>query len=142
MLQAMHAASTSTHQITDSPTRHLLRSVIGRFFGDGDVVDVALAHAGRRDANDAGLALQFRDRAAAAVAHTGAQSANQLIDDGGGAPFVSDAPLDALGHELVRGAAALEVEFILKVTVAAAAEHGAHRPHAAVLLVGAPLEQN
>ena len=39
--------------------------VVGRFAGDDDVVDVGLAKAGVRDADEAGIALEFGDGVAA-----------------------------------------------------------------------------
>src|SRR5688572_26467792 len=72
----------------------LLHAVVGRFLRDRHVVDVAFAYSSRRDANDLGLALQFRNRRASAVAHASAQTAHQLMDDGGGGPFVRDPAFD------------------------------------------------
>ncbi len=72
------------------------------------------------------VALQRRDVAAAAVAHAGAQAADQLVDHGGDAALVRDAAFDALGHELLaRFGAGVEVELVLEVAVAAAAAHRA-----------------
>src|SRR5205085_1786997 len=53
-----------SHQLTN-----LFRSVVRRFLGDRHVVDVALAHAGRRDPNQLRLALQRLDVLRAAVTH-------------------------------------------------------------------------
>ena len=72
-----------------------------------------------------------------AVSHARAQTAEQLMDAAGQAAAVGNAAFDALGHELAR---ILDVG--LEVAVRAALAHGAHRAHAAVDLVGAPLEEH
>ena len=80
---------------------------------------------------------------AAAVAHAGAQAADQLVHHRGDAAFVRDAPFDPFRHQLLACTpAGLEVELVLEVAVAAAAAHRADRPHAAVLLEAAALVQN
>ena len=56
--------------------------------------------------------------------------------------LVRDASFDALGHELVGGATALEIELVLEVPVAASAPHRANRAHPAIFLVAAALEQD
>src|ERR1041385_1029918 len=109
----------------------LLHSIVGRFFGDDDVVDVALAQAGGGDAEEAGLCLQLVDVAGAAVAHAALQTADQLVDEIGDRAFGGDAAFDALGNKLAAG--------FLGVPVAAALRHGAHRAHAAVGLERAAL---
>ena len=81
--------------------------------------------------------------AAAAVAHAGAQAADELVDHRGDAALVRDAALDAFGHELLGAVAVgVEVELVLEVAVAAAAAHRAERSHAAVLLEAAALVQD
>ena len=80
---------------------------------------------------------------AAAVAHAGAQAADQLMDHRGDAAFVGDAPFDAFRHQLLAAPrAAVEVELVLEVAVAAAAAHRADRAHAAVLLEAAALVED
>src|SRR6185503_8748393 len=113
-----------------------------RLFGDGDVVDVALARAGGGDADQARLALQRRDVPGAAVAHPGAQPADQLVHHRGDAALVGDAPFDPFRHQLFAAARRFEVELVLEVAVAAAAAHRADRAHAAVLFEAPPLIQD
>ena len=60
------SADDRSHEFTNSRNSpnsriNLLRSVIRRFLGDRDVVHVAFAEAGRRDANQLRVALQHRD---------------------------------------------------------------------------------
>src|SRR5574341_2493900 len=76
----------------------LLQPVTGGLTSDDDVVDVALAQSGARDAHEARFLLQVGDGGAAAVAHAGAQAAHQLLHHGGELSLVGDAALDALGH--------------------------------------------
>src|SRR5262249_44840411 len=123
----------------------LLTSVVRRFLGDDDVVHVALADAGRRDANELRFFGQLLDRPAATVAHAGAKAADQLVDHRSQAAFVRDTAFDAFGHELVAavaGGGGWNLEFVLEVAIAAAAPHGANRAHAAVLLERAALIQD
>src|SRR5207253_7750497 len=137
----VESRSTRNHQ---PPTANyqLFHAVVRRFLRNLHVVHVALARAGRRDANQLRLPLQLANGRAAAVAHAGAETADELMNHRGDAPFVRDAPFDPLRHELVAGAPAFEIEFVLEIAVAAAAAHRANRPHAAVLLVAAPLEED
>src|SRR5205085_3532748 len=79
----------------------LLDPVIGRFLDDLDVVDMGLAHAGAGDLDEAAALAHRGDVLAAAVAHAGAQAPGELADDADHAALVGDAPLDALGDELV-----------------------------------------
>ena len=103
---------------------------------------VALAGTGSRDPNQLGLLLQFGNRRAAAVTHSGSQPAHHLVDHRRGAALVGDASFDAFGHQLVRRPATLEIELVLEVAVAAAFPHGTDRSHAAVFLVGPSLKQD
>ena len=66
--------------ITEAILHRLFDPVIGRFLRDDDIVDVAFAQTGGRDAHEAGFLLQLHERPASAVAHTCAQTADQLID--------------------------------------------------------------
>ena len=54
----------------------LFHVVVRGFAGDDDVVNVGLAQAGVRDADKAGVFLEFFDGTAAQLAHAGAQSAD------------------------------------------------------------------
>src|ERR1700716_1219556 len=49
---------------------------------DGDVMHVALAHAGTRDAHELGLVVQLGESAGADIAHGGAQAAGELVQHG------------------------------------------------------------
>src|SRR5262245_58187105 len=102
-------------------------------------MDVRLAEACRRDANELRLALQFRAGGPAAVAHAGAHAAHELMDHRGDAALVGDAALDSFRHQLLAGGDAVEIEIVLEVSVAAAAPHRADRSHPAVVLVRAAL---
>src|ERR1043166_4990953 len=131
---------TTNHQPTTN--YRLFHPVVRRFLGNRHIMHVALARARRRNANQLRFPLQLHDRWRTAVAHTSAQAADELMNHRRDAPLVRDAPLDSLGHQLVRGSSAFEIEFVLEVAVAAAAPHRADRSHAAVLLVAAALDEN
>ena len=89
------------------------------------------------------VTLQGRESAAAAVAHAGAQAADELVNHRRDAALVRDAALDPLGHELLgRLRVRIEIELVLEVAVAAAAAHRAERSHAAVFLEAAALVEN
>src|SRR4029079_5373414 len=120
----------------------LLHPVVGRFLGDRHIVHVALTHARGCNADQLRFALQVQDRSAAAVAHARTQTAHQLVNHRLGAALMGNAALDAFRHELVGGAAALEIELVLEIAIAAAAAHRADRPHAAILLIAATLEED
>src|SRR5688572_13115844 len=124
------------------PTPNLFHSIIRGFLGDGHVVDVALAGAGGRDANELRAALELGDGRGAAIAHAGAQAADELMNHRRDAALVGNPPLDALGDQFLGGAAPLQIELVLEVAVAAAAAHRANGSHAAVFLVAAALEQD
>src|SRR5215218_1961926 len=113
-------------------------SVVGRFLRDRHVVDVALAGARRGYPHQARLALERRDRGRAAIPHAGPQSAHELVHHHRDGTLVLHAALDPFGHQLL-AAAALEIELVLEVPIAAAAAHRADRAHAAVLLEAATL---
>src|ERR1044072_2630182 len=57
-------------------------TVVGRFFRDRDVVNVALAHTGVGDANELGARAHFLNGLAAGVTHRRAQAAGELVQDG------------------------------------------------------------
>src|SRR5262249_53538955 len=136
--QALAALAASV-----APLGGLFDAVVRRFFGDDDVVHVAFAHARGGGAKELGVALQGGGVPAPAVAHAGAQAADELMDHRGDAALVRDAPLDALGDQLVRGVARrVEIELVLEVAIAAAAAHRADRSHAAVLFEAPALIQD
>src|SRR6187455_213262 len=97
-------------------------TVIRCFLRDGDVVHVAFAHTGVRDADEARTRAHLVDVAAARVTHRGTQSAGELVQDRDDAALVRDAALDTLGHELFELCGG-----VLEVTVARAVRlrHGA-----------------
>src|SRR5262245_51124389 len=64
------------------------------------------------------------------------------MNHGLSAAFVRDTAFDTFWYQLVRCTAALEIELVLEVAIAAAASHRADRAHAAILLVAAALEQD
>src|SRR5207302_3127780 len=105
-----------------------------RLAGDRDVVDMALAQPGIGDPDKAAVALHLGDRAVAGVAHRRAQAADQLVDDVADRPLVGDAALDTFGDEL-QGIG----NFLLEIAVGRATRHRADRPHAAIILIAAPL---
>src|SRR5882724_1239981 len=81
--------------------------------------------------------MELGDCSAAAIAHSGAQSSDQLVDERSEWAFVWNSSFDALGYELGH----LELAR-LAVAVAAAFFHGRERAHAAVALERAALKQN
>ena len=131
--------------------------IVRSFAGDDDVVDVAFAQSGVRDAHEAGLGLQIFDGSAAEVAHSGAESADELVDHGFERSAVRYASFDAFGDELgeavaalfpcgnggpVAGGKFLDVGFTLEVAFAAALGHGAEAAHAAIGFEAASLVEN
>ena len=73
------------------------------------------------------LVSELGERRSAGIAHGGAQTADQLVDDGGHRALVGHLPLDPLGHQLQR-----VPHFLLEIAVGRAARHGADRAHAAI----------
>src|SRR5665213_139319 len=80
--------------------------------------------------------MRFAHARAGDLDELGARAAHQLVDDRRQRPLVGNAALDALGHQLFRGALAFGV---LEIAVGAALPHRAQRAHAAVALVRAAL---
>src|SRR4051812_42294836 len=114
--------------------------IIRRFLGDDDVVRVTLEDRGAGDLDEAGLGAELLDGPGAAVAHAGAEAADELEDEVGQGSLVGDAALDPLGDELLGGQAlgfALGPPRILAVALVRALGHGAERAHAAVALEAA-----
>src|SRR5690606_923936 len=117
------------------PRRPLLAAVVRCLDRHLDVVRVALLEARGGEPDEAAVVLQLRHGAAADVEHRLAQTADQLVDDGGERAPVGDLALDALGDELlVGGDALLEVAVLGERLAVAARLHGAERAHAAVRL--------
>ena len=73
----------------------LATGVVGGLLCDGDVVRVALVHAGGSDSDELGVVEGF-DVFGSTVAHSGADSAEELVDDLVERAFVGDACGDAL----------------------------------------------
>ena len=101
-------------------------------------MDVGFTPAGGRDFDELGAGAHFVDRAAAAVAHGGAQAADHLIDDLGERALVRDHAFDAFRNELVDVALVV----VLEVAVGGTLAHGTEGAHAAVGLVGAALVED
>src|SRR5436309_1688936 len=78
----------------------LLKAVIGSFFSDDHIVHMALAQTGRRDTHKLSTFAQFLNRAAAAIAHPGSQSAYQLIHEVGQQALIRHPPFDTFGNQL------------------------------------------
>src|SRR3954454_24578019 len=105
-------------------------AIVRRLLRDRHVVRMRLAQTGRRDAHELRV-VQLLDRRGAAVAHRLPQSADELVQDRRERPLVRDAPLDALGHELVD---VLDVALEIAILRERARAHRAERAHPAVLL--------
>src|SRR5690554_8113742 len=100
---------------------------------------VGLGHAGTGDADELGLGAHLFDGRAAGVTHGRTQAAHQLMDDGRQGSLVGHTAFDALGHQLLgTGGGVLEVAV---GGTSIGIGHGTQRPHAAISLVGAALEQ-
>ena len=113
----------------------LFKTVVRRLFGDLDVVYVRFAHTGRTDFDEFGAFAHFVDGLATTVSHRGADTANQLEDDGVDAALVRNTGFDTFRNQLVR----LVFGFVLEVTVCRTALHGTDTAHAAISLVTAAL---
>src|SRR5215469_7652949 len=110
--------------------------VVGCLLGDADIVNVALAHPGTRDAHEHRAGAHVGDVTTAGVAHGRPQATGELMEDGHDASLVGHAALYAFGHELLElGRGVLEVSVRRAVPLC----HGAERAHAAIGLVGSTL---
>src|ERR1044072_8734368 len=107
----------------------LPNTIVRCFLGDRDVVDMAFANAGIRDANERWTRAQLFDRAAAGIAHRCAQSAGELQQDRDHRALVRDASLDAFRYQLLQFRSR-----ILKIAIFRAVSlcHCAKRTHAAI----------
>jgi len=114
-----------------------LDAVVGRLFGDHDVVHVGLLETRAGDPHEAPVLLELLNGPAAGVPHAGAQAAHQLVHVGAERSAQRHHPLDPLGHQFH-----VAVHVALEVAVLAPFLHGADGTHAAVPLVGAPLVQD
>src|SRR5678815_2069508 len=131
------AAAGSSMTLATRGRAPLLHPVVRRLLGDDDVVDVALAEPAGGDADEARVPPELLDRSATGVAHAAPDAAEHLVDVHRQAALVRDAPLDALGHQLL-----LLVDVALEVALLAAALHRPERTHAPVALVAAALVQD
>src|SRR5262249_30038174 len=111
-------------------------TVIRRLFGDDHVVHVALAETLRRDANESRALLQLADRTRADVAHAGAKTSDELIENRRERAAIRNASLDAFRNELLVRRARLAV------AIFAALLHRAERAHASIHFVRATLVEN
>src|SRR3954451_7200645 len=105
-------------------------AIVRRLLRDRHVMRMRLAQPGRGDADELRV-VQLLDRRGAAVAHRLPQSADELVEDRRERALVRDAPLDALGHELVD---VLDVALEVAILRERARAHRAEGAHAAVLL--------
>src|ERR1044071_1887208 len=94
------ATARTPYSCLSSRASSLFRSIIRRLFGDENVVHVAFAESGHRDAHEARHGFHFADGAAAEITHAGAQAADQLMDVERERSLIRNAPLDAFGDEL------------------------------------------
>src|SRR5437867_2704618 len=78
----------------------LLQAIVRRFTGDDYIVHVAFAESRTANANEPRLLLQFTDGLAANISHTGAQSADQLMDHSGESATIGNPSLDAFRYQL------------------------------------------
>src|SRR5262245_52654467 len=128
----------STRSRTASASRPLtsIQLIVRSFFGDDDVVDVALFVAGGGYAEKARFRLELFDARRAAVPHSGPKTADQLLHDAREASLVRDPPLDPFRDKL-RG-----VHLLLEVPILGRVAHRAERAHAPVGLERAALVEN
>src|SRR5688572_24255500 len=107
-------------------------TVVRRLFGDRHVVDVTLAHARIGDAHERRPGAHLFDRATAGVAHRGAQTACELMQDLYERALVRHAAFDAFRHELLQLlGCVLEVAILRAMRL----RHRTERAHAAIRLV-------
>ena len=92
--------------------------IVGCFFGNGDVVNVAFSNAGRGDAHKAPVFAQLVEGARATIAHTRAKTTYELIDKTRERSFVRHLSFNAFGHEFVG-----RFNFALEIAVFATALH-------------------
>ena len=98
-------------------------------------MDVRFTHASRRDLHEACAGAHFINRAAAAVAHGGTQTADHLIDDRGDGTLKGHHAFNAFRDELID----IALVVVLEVAVGRTLAHRAERTHAAVGLIVAAL---
>src|SRR6185295_10003020 len=113
-----------------------IHAIVRRFFGDDHIVHVAFPESGYRLTDEGGILLQVGNRLASAIAHSGFQSADELIDDCRQRSLVGHATLDAFRHELLRRTSALTV------SITAASFHGPDRSHPSVDLIRSRLVEH
>src|SRR6266849_3246938 len=131
----------------------LFNSVVGSFPGNNHVMYVAFAQAGAADADEARSVLKFRDRLGAAVAHSGAKPAHQLIDHLRQRAPIRNASFNPFRHQFVQAVAVAvsianghgvrgRVFHGLAITLTRSRGHGGERAHTAIGLEGPSLIQN
>src|SRR5665647_599693 len=95
---------------------------------------VAFHQAGIADLDEAGFFLHFFYVGNPAIAHAGAQAAEELENGFGYSAFIGGAAFNAFGNQLLG--------VFLEITVTAALGHGAHGTHAAINFESAALEHD
>src|SRR5450759_1954644 len=108
----------------------ILRAVVRRFLRNDHIVGMALAQARACDTHEARLLLHVFDRRGTGVAHSLAQTADELEDQGTEQTLVSDACLDALGDQVRIVHVTLEVAVLAVATLL----HRTDRAHATIVL--------
>ena len=78
-----------------------VESIVGCFFGDGDIVNVAFSNAGRGDAYKTPIVAQLVEGARATIAHTRAKTTYELINKAGEGAFVRHLSFNAFGTSLL-----------------------------------------
>src|SRR5215470_842925 len=88
----------------------LFESIIRRFTCDDHVMHVALTQARAADADETRFLLQLKDAVRAAIAHTGAQTTDELVDHLRQRASIRHTPFDSFRHQLahaISGAVAI-----------------------------------
>ena len=78
-----------------------LQGIVRCFFGNLDIMRMALAESCTRDPDELGVIPQFLQVLCTAIAHTRAQSTDQLMDGICQRPFVSNTALDAFRYQFL-----------------------------------------
>jgi len=77
--QLLYKKYACRKSIDKQPQNSLFHTIVGRFFRNNYIVDMALAKAGSGDAGESSLFRELRDGARAHVAHATFEPADQLI---------------------------------------------------------------
>src|SRR5215831_8599662 len=125
-----------SNAVRPRPMRSAVALVVWRLARDTHAMGMAFGDSRSRHAHEVRTLAQGLQVLCTDVAHTGAQTPDQLVQDAVDGALVGDLPLDPLGNEL-EGILYL----LLEIAVGAAPGHGAHRSHAAVGFIGATLDR-